>query len=67
MVSDLGPRNSSRQRAYACRSFEHHVSDYHLARLTPILWENYLEVVRGLPPLFPFHQPHERTCGSMAI
>ncbi|GFW13209.1 transposable element Tc3 transposase [Trichonephila clavipes] len=20
-------------------------------------------VVRGLPPLFPFHQPHERTCG----
>ncbi|GFV43408.1 transposable element Tc1 transposase [Trichonephila clavipes] len=24
-------------------------------------------MVRGLPTLFPFHQPHERTCGSTAI
>ncbi|GFV51597.1 hypothetical protein TNCV_3680801 [Trichonephila clavipes] len=24
-------------------------------------------VVRGLPTLFPFHQPHKRTCGSTAI
>ncbi|GFV06829.1 transposase [Trichonephila clavipes] len=33
----------------------------------PILRENTLGVVRGHPPLFPFHQPRERTCGSTAI
>ncbi|GFV59320.1 hypothetical protein TNCV_2340611 [Trichonephila clavipes] len=22
---------------------------------------------RGLPPLIPYHQPHERTCGSTAV
>ncbi|GFW52246.1 hypothetical protein TNCV_2426931 [Trichonephila clavipes] len=27
---------------------------------TPILRENTLGVVRGLSPLFPLHQPHER-------
>ncbi|GFX97450.1 hypothetical protein TNCV_2840101 [Trichonephila clavipes] len=24
-------------------------------------------MVRGLQPLFPFYQPHERTCGPTAI
>ncbi|GFU59452.1 hypothetical protein TNCV_1176991 [Trichonephila clavipes] len=38
-----------------------------LAGFPPILRENTLGGVRSLPPLFLFHQPHERTCGSMAI
>ncbi|GFY28093.1 hypothetical protein TNCV_4394271 [Trichonephila clavipes] len=33
----------------------------------PILKESNLEVIRGLPPLFPFHQPYERSCDSTAI
>ncbi|GFT46750.1 hypothetical protein TNCV_1317021 [Trichonephila clavipes] len=24
-------------------------------------------MVKGLPPLFLFHQPHERTCGSRRL
>ncbi|GFW96606.1 hypothetical protein TNCV_2846631 [Trichonephila clavipes] len=71
-MSDRGPRNSSRQRAgctpVVSRRFQHHTGDSTI-RLgsTPILRENTLEVVRDLPPLFPFDQPHERTCGSMDI
>ncbi|GFW32046.1 hypothetical protein TNCV_2600721 [Trichonephila clavipes] len=42
-------------------SFEHHASDTTIfLGFTPVLTENILGVVRGLPPLFPFHQPHER-------
>ncbi|GFU39608.1 hypothetical protein TNCV_1793401 [Trichonephila clavipes] len=33
---------------------------------TPIL-RSTLEVFRGLSPLFPFQQHHERSCGSKAI
>ncbi|GFX73055.1 hypothetical protein TNCV_1704571 [Trichonephila clavipes] len=48
------------------RSLEHQVGD-NTFRLgsTSILREiNLGGVVRGLPPLINFHQPHERTCGS---
>ncbi|GFX40754.1 hypothetical protein TNCV_1218771 [Trichonephila clavipes] len=34
---------------------------------TTILRKNTLKVVRGFSPLFTFHQPHEKTCGSLAI
>ncbi|GFV56289.1 hypothetical protein TNCV_106451 [Trichonephila clavipes] len=66
-MSDQGPRNSSWQRAKCTpvvhRSFEHHSDDstFWLGS-TPNLRENTLRLIRGLPPLFPFHQPHERTC-----
>ncbi|GFU85059.1 hypothetical protein TNCV_1553221 [Trichonephila clavipes] len=44
-------------------SFEHHAGDS-----TIWLGSNpILRVVRGIPPVFPFHQPHEWTCGSTAI
>ncbi|GFX75284.1 hypothetical protein TNCV_3043061 [Trichonephila clavipes] len=44
------------------RSFEHHTSDNTIwLCFTPILRENTLEAVRVHPPLFPFHQPQERT------
>ncbi|GFU11456.1 hypothetical protein TNCV_1983651 [Trichonephila clavipes] len=33
----------------------------------PNIEGEHLGVVRCLPTLFPFHQPHERTCGSTAI
>ncbi|GFV14025.1 uncharacterized protein TNCV_525021 [Trichonephila clavipes] len=45
------------------RSFEHHAGDSTIwLDSTPILNypQNTLEVVKGLPPLFPFHQPHEK-------
>ncbi|GFU47042.1 hypothetical protein TNCV_2616171 [Trichonephila clavipes] len=49
-------------------SFEHHICDKTIwFGSTPILRENTLEMVRSLSPLFPFHQSHERTCGSTAI
>ncbi|GFX53296.1 hypothetical protein TNCV_362891 [Trichonephila clavipes] len=38
-----------------------------LARFHPNLEGEHPGGGRGLPPLFPFHQPHERTCGSMAV
>ncbi|GFT38208.1 hypothetical protein TNCV_427881 [Trichonephila clavipes] len=45
------------------RHFEHHTGDsVTWLDSTPILWKNILGVIRGLPPLFPFHQPHEKTC-----
>ncbi|GFU14633.1 cytochrome P450 2J5 [Trichonephila clavipes] len=48
------------------RSFEHDTGDSTIwLGSTPILRENTLEVVRGLPPLFPCHQPHERTCSKL--
>ncbi|GFU96694.1 hypothetical protein TNCV_839191 [Trichonephila clavipes] len=51
-----------------CCSFEHHAGDSSIWLISiPILWVNTLGVVRGLPPLFPFHQPHEMTCGLMTI
>ncbi|GFS99474.1 hypothetical protein TNCV_4534431 [Trichonephila clavipes] len=71
MMPDRGPRNSSWQRARCTpavgRSFEHHTDDstFWLGS-TLILWKNTL-LVSGPPPLFLFHQPHERTCGSMAF
>ncbi|GFV43687.1 hypothetical protein TNCV_880131 [Trichonephila clavipes] len=49
-------------------SFEHHASDSTiLLGFTPIFKENTLGVVTGLPTLLPFHQRHEKTCGSMVI
>ncbi|GFU42925.1 b-cell receptor CD22 [Trichonephila clavipes] len=71
MLSDRGPRNSWQQRAkctpVVSRCFEQHTGDStSWLGSTPILKGNLLEVDKGLPPLFPFHQPHERTCGSTA-
>ncbi|GFX66207.1 hypothetical protein TNCV_341821 [Trichonephila clavipes] len=49
-------------------SFEHQASDNTiLLGSIPILRENTLKVVGGLPHHFPFHQPHERTYDSTAI
>ncbi|GFT73138.1 hypothetical protein TNCV_2554251 [Trichonephila clavipes] len=49
-------------------SFAHHTSDstFWLSSAL-ILRKNTLEVVKGLPLLFPFHQPHKRTSSLMAI
>ncbi|GFW46043.1 hypothetical protein TNCV_3276611 [Trichonephila clavipes] len=71
-MSDQGPRNSSWQGAnctpVVSSSFEHHAGDRALwIGSTPILREDTLGVIRDLPHLFPFHQPHERTCGSTAV
>ncbi|GFV91029.1 hypothetical protein TNCV_1249111 [Trichonephila clavipes] len=56
--SDRGPRNSLWLRVRILTpavnlSFEHPAGDS--------------TILLGLPPLFPFHLPHERTCDSMAI
>ncbi|GFT84732.1 hypothetical protein TNCV_2767381 [Trichonephila clavipes] len=49
-------------------SLKHHGGDSTIwIGFTPILWENTLEVVKDLRRQFPFHQLHERTCGSTAI
>ncbi|GFV97430.1 hypothetical protein TNCV_2039391 [Trichonephila clavipes] len=49
------------------RSLEHHTGDSTFWLLsTPILTENNLRVVRGLPPFFPGHLSHETICGSTA-
>ncbi|GFW37700.1 hypothetical protein TNCV_415861 [Trichonephila clavipes] len=71
-VSDRGLRNSSRKRSEctpvaSCIS-EHYAGDktFWLGS-TRILRKNTLVVVKDLPPLCPFHQPHDRTCGSTAI
>ncbi|GFW26752.1 hypothetical protein TNCV_2851421 [Trichonephila clavipes] len=34
---------------------------------SPFLTQNILEVIRALPLLFPFHQPHDRTCGYLKV
>ncbi|GFX81054.1 hypothetical protein TNCV_1910471 [Trichonephila clavipes] len=71
-MSDRGPRNSLGHRA-SCTptvilSFEHHTDDSTFGlEFARILKENTLGVVRGLLPLFSFHQPHVRTCGSTAV
>ncbi|GFX56053.1 hypothetical protein TNCV_1953731 [Trichonephila clavipes] len=48
------------------KPFRHHTGDsrFWLSSI-PILRENTLS--QGLPLLFLFHQPHERTCSSAAI
>ncbi|GFT17508.1 hypothetical protein TNCV_4807501 [Trichonephila clavipes] len=65
-MSDRGPRNSSLQRTRCTpddsRNFEHHAGD-----IPPQLRENTVVVSGYCPPLFLFHPPHERTCGSTAI
>ncbi|GFW98695.1 hypothetical protein TNCV_2758731 [Trichonephila clavipes] len=49
------------------RSLKYHAVDRTLwIASIPILRENTLGEVRGLPPLFSFRQPHERTCISRA-
>ncbi|GFV95356.1 transposable element Tcb2 transposase [Trichonephila clavipes] len=68
-LSDGGPRNSSWETArctpVVSRIFEHHTSDSTVQLDSiAILRENPLEVVKGFPPLFPFHQTPEKTCGS---
>ncbi|GFX60747.1 hypothetical protein TNCV_4977231 [Trichonephila clavipes] len=64
-MSERDGRNSSCQRARCApvvnRRFEHHSGDSTFwLGITPNLRE------KTLSPLFPFHQPHERTCGSTA-
>ncbi|GFV53470.1 hypothetical protein TNCV_3446041 [Trichonephila clavipes] len=44
-------------------SFEHRRQN-DLGRFHPNLEGEHPGVVRNLPPLFPFHQLHERTCSS---
>ncbi|GFW20623.1 hypothetical protein TNCV_1048461 [Trichonephila clavipes] len=66
------PTNSSCQGATSMpvvfRILEHHTGDCTiLLGSNQTLRENALRVIRGLPPLFPFHQHHERTCGSTTI
>ncbi|GFX11707.1 hypothetical protein TNCV_4340531 [Trichonephila clavipes] len=66
---DRGPRNSS-GLSDACRSFDHHTGDSAIwLGFHPKLEEEHSGVVRGIPPLFPFHQPHERnaTAGSDVV
>ncbi|GFU86262.1 uncharacterized protein TNCV_369181 [Trichonephila clavipes] len=71
----VGLAGASNNLARDCRcmpvissSIEHQSGDNTICLgFTPILRENTLGVVRGLPPLFPFYQPHERTCDSTAI
>ncbi|GFW23285.1 hypothetical protein TNCV_3803841 [Trichonephila clavipes] len=48
-------------------SFEDHADDSTILHGCPSILKNTLKMVMGLPPLLPFHQPHERTCGSTAI
>ncbi|GFX21805.1 hypothetical protein TNCV_2310841 [Trichonephila clavipes] len=71
-VSDRGLKHSSRKRPsgtpVVSRSFGYHTDDGTIwLGSIPILKGNALEVVRGFPPLFTFHQPHKRTCDSTAI
>ncbi|GFU78761.1 hypothetical protein TNCV_3525791 [Trichonephila clavipes] len=68
-AANPGPRNLSSQGArctfVVICSLEHHTSDSMiLLGSSQILRENTLEGVSGLPPLFPFYQPHERACSS---
>ncbi|GFT95560.1 hypothetical protein TNCV_567641 [Trichonephila clavipes] len=67
-MSDRGPRNSpwlmARGIPIVSRSFQLHAG---WLDSTSILKENTLTVVKGFPSLFPFYQPHERTCGLTAI
>ncbi|GFW82770.1 hypothetical protein TNCV_3493401 [Trichonephila clavipes] len=75
MVSDQGPQDSLGSRnlrgwiftPLVSHSFEHHAggSTIWLGSI-PTLRENTLGLVRDPPPLFSFHQPQERTCGSTA-
>ncbi|GFU24109.1 hypothetical protein TNCV_2007041 [Trichonephila clavipes] len=58
-----GPRNSSWQgvrcTSVVSRSFEHDADDGTIWLVsTPNLKENTLMVIKGIPPLFPFQQPH---------
>ncbi|GFV49882.1 hypothetical protein TNCV_1391641 [Trichonephila clavipes] len=42
------------------RSFEHHAGDRAIWLCSNLLLrENGLGVIKGRPPLFPLHQPHE--------
>ncbi|GFW44900.1 hypothetical protein TNCV_4512141 [Trichonephila clavipes] len=71
-MSDRGTQNSSSERArcmpLVIRSFQHHAGDSTL-RLSSstILREKVSRMVRGLPSIFSFHQPHERTNALTAI
>ncbi|GFW52852.1 hypothetical protein TNCV_2394311 [Trichonephila clavipes] len=50
------------------RSLEHYAGNSTFwFGFIPVLRENTLGAFRGLPPLFPFHQPHEKTCGLKDI
>ncbi|GFT57137.1 hypothetical protein TNCV_1691691 [Trichonephila clavipes] len=54
--------------AIVSRTFQYHTGGRTIWLVsTPILTENTLGIVRVLPPLFPFHQPQERTCGSQGL
>ncbi|GFX73125.1 hypothetical protein TNCV_4502041 [Trichonephila clavipes] len=63
-MSDQGPRNSSRQRArftpVVRRIFEHHTGNSTFWLGSTSILREITKVVRGLPPLFPFHQPNEK-------
>ncbi|GFV87537.1 hypothetical protein TNCV_3281751 [Trichonephila clavipes] len=68
---DRGPRNSSWQRAKLRLSLAVALSTIQvtvrLTRFHPNFEGGHLGVLRGLPPLYPFHQPHEKTCGSRRL
>ncbi|GFY17267.1 hypothetical protein TNCV_1090411 [Trichonephila clavipes] len=65
---DRGSRNSSWQRAklVAVALSTMQVTE-RFGSVPPQFKGRTLGVVRGLPPLFPFHQPHERTCRKGTI
>ncbi|GFW72377.1 uncharacterized protein TNCV_704141 [Trichonephila clavipes] len=69
----LTPTSHQREDVSALDRFNVHrcptqpVWQYDLARFHPNFEGGHLGVVRGLPPLYPFHQPQERTCSSTAI
>ncbi|GFS75657.1 hypothetical protein TNCV_3424201 [Trichonephila clavipes] len=49
-------------------SFEHHTGERTIwIGSTPYFGEEHVRGVHGLPPLFHFHHPHERTCDLTAI
>ncbi|GFT09499.1 hypothetical protein TNCV_5063351 [Trichonephila clavipes] len=70
-VRDRDPRNPSWQRPSSTpvvsRRFEQHTGDRVIWLVsTPILKYNTLEMAKGLPPLFPFYHPYERTYDDCA-
>ncbi|GFT43452.1 hypothetical protein TNCV_815041 [Trichonephila clavipes] len=68
---DQGPRNSSCQRAKWRLSLAVALSTIQVTErftsVSPNFEEEHPGVVRCISPLFHFHQPHERTCGSTVI
>ncbi|GFX41034.1 hypothetical protein TNCV_2217321 [Trichonephila clavipes] len=68
VLSFLKGRKESCTPVVGC-SLEHHTGNRTilLPQFHTYLEGEYPVGVRGLQPLLPFHQPHERTCVSTAI